>query len=78
VVSVERVRRYRTWFVVGGCWFLVLAFAFWIRADFARWPAFILGAAAVLFAVAIWMHHRTVMTDRTSSDSQQTRQNEWE
>ena len=52
VVCVERLCRHRTWFVVGGCWFLVLAFVFWIRADFARWPAFILGAVAVLFAVA--------------------------
>jgi len=64
--------------VVGGCWFLVLALVSWIRVGFTRWPAFILGAAAVLFAVAIWMHHRTVMTGRTSSDCQQTRQNELE
>ena len=64
--------------MVGGCWFLVLALVYWIRADFTQWPAFILGAAAVMFAVAIWMRPRTVTTGRTSRDGQQTRHNEWE
>ena len=75
-MSVERLRRHRTWFVVGGCWFLVLALVSWIKADFTRWPAFILGVALVLFALAIWMHRRTVMTNGPAGDGQRTRRND--
>jgi hypothetical protein len=51
--------------VVGGCWFLVLALVYWIRVGFTRWPAFILSVAVVLFGLAIWMHRRAEVADRT-------------
>ena len=77
MVSVERLRRQRTWFVVGGCWFLLLALVSWIRDGFTRSPGFILGAAVVLVGLAIWMHHRAAVTDRPSS-GRRTRQSDIE
>jgi len=71
VGSVERLRQHRNWFLVGGCWFLLIAIAFWVRDDFTEWPAFVLGAAVALFGVAIWMQYRITATNRLGGERQQ-------